>query len=85
MTERLNELERQVLIYRERISYHESIEEELKKNIESQVDVVLKMEEERLMMLKENKEFRERNRHLVNENDDFKEKISIFEKELEEL
>ena len=36
------------MTYQERISYHESIEDELKKNIESQVDVVLKMEEERL-------------------------------------
>ena len=49
-----------MLVYRERVSYHESIEEELKKNIESQVDVVLKMEEERLLMLKDNKEMRDK-------------------------
>jgi len=48
------------MIYRERVHYHESIEEELKKNIESQVDVVLKMEEERLLLLKENKEIKDK-------------------------
>lgn len=72
-------------MYREKVSYHESVEEELKKNIESQVDVVLKMEEERLMMLKENKEIKDKNRSLIFENDEFKNRISIFEKELEDL
>lgn len=85
MGDRLNELERQVLMYRERVSYHESVEDELKKNIESQVDVVLKMEEERLLLLKENKEFRDKNRSLLFENEEFRSKISMFEKELEEL
>jgi len=60
MHDRLAQLEQQVLIYRERVAYHESIEEELKKNIESQVDVVLKMEEERLLLLKDNKEIKDR-------------------------
>lgn len=32
------------MMYRERVSYHESVEDELKRNLESQVDVVLKME-----------------------------------------
>jgi len=35
MSDKLNDLEKQVMIYRERVHYHESIEEELKKNIES--------------------------------------------------
>lgn len=42
--------------YKERISYHESVEEEHKKNLEQQVDVILKMEEERLVLLREHKE-----------------------------
>ena len=63
------------MIYRERVSYHESIEEELKKNIESQVDVVLKMEEERLLMLKDNKEIRDKSER----------RMELFERELEEL
>jgi hypothetical protein len=42
------------------VAYHESIEEELKKNIESQVDVVLKMEEERLFLLRDNKEIKDK-------------------------
>ena len=53
------------MISRERLSYHESVEEELKKNLESQVDVVLKMEEERLMLLKEGKETREREKKVI--------------------
>lgn len=85
MTERLNELERQVLTYRERVSYHESVEDELKRNIEGQVDVVLKMEEERLLMIKDCKDIREKNRKLVFENEDFRNRIGIFETELEEL
>lgn len=85
MSERLSQLEQQVLVYRERVSYHESIEEELKRNIESQVDVVLKMEEERLLMLKDNKEFRDRSERLRTENDEYKRRMEIFERELEEL
>lgn len=85
LNEKLSDLEKQVMIYRERVYYHESIEEELKKNIESQVDVVLKMEEERLLLLKENKETKDKSRNLIYENDDYKNKINMFEKELEEL
>lgn len=61
------------------------MEDELKKNIESQVDVVLRMEEERLKMLRENKEFRERNRGLEGDNEEYRSKIEQFERELEEL
>ena len=53
-------LERQVCMYKERISYHESVEEEHKKNLEQQVDVILKMEEERLLLLREHKESAEK-------------------------
>jgi hypothetical protein len=35
MSDKLNELEREVLTYRERVAYHESMEDELKKNLES--------------------------------------------------
>jgi len=49
------------------------------------VDVVLKMEQERLMLLKESKEFKDKNRTLAFDNDEFRNKISTFEKELEEL
>jgi len=85
LSERLNELERQVLAYRERVSYHESVEEELKRNIEGQVDVVLRMEEERLLMIKDSKEVREKNKALVFENEDYRQRIALFESELEEL
>jgi len=43
------------------------------------------MEEERLLLLKENKEMKEKQKALVFENDDYKSKINIFETELEEL
>lgn len=85
LSDKLTDLEQQLLTYRERVAYHESMEDELKKNIESQVDVVLRMEEERLKMLKENKEFRERNRVLEGDNDEYRSKIELFERELEEL
>ncbi len=85
MSETLGELERQVMTYRERVNYHESMEEELKKNIESQVDVVLRMEEERLMLIKENKEIKEKNKGLSYEIDDYKGKIDLFERELSEV
>ena len=73
------------MVYRERVSYHESIEEELKKNIESQVDVVLKMEEERLLMLKDNKDMRDKSEKIRQENDEYKIRMELFERELEEL
>ena len=74
-----------MLVYRERVSYHESIEEVLKKNIESQVDVVLKMEEERLLMLKDNKDMRDKSEKIRQENDEYKKRMELFERELDEL
>lgn len=56
LTEKLSGLEKQVCMYKERITYHESVDEEHKKNLEQQVDVILKMEEERLVLLREHKE-----------------------------
>ncbi len=47
-------------MYKERIAYHESVDEEHKKNLEQQVDVILKMEEERLVLLREHKESTEK-------------------------
>jgi len=52
----MSHLEKQVNMYKERVNYHESIEEEHRKNLEQQVDVILKMEEERLTLLKEHKQ-----------------------------
>ena len=43
------------------------------------------MEEERLLMIKENKEIKDKNRGLNLENEDYRSRISLFEKELEEL
>lgn len=43
------------------------------------------MEEERLLLLKENKEIKDKNNNLTFENDEYKNKINVFEKELEEL
>ena len=70
MSDKMGDLEKQVMKYKERMSYHDSVEEELKKNIESQVDVVLKMEEERLILMKKEKELIESNRILHLENED---------------
>ena len=75
LSERVSSLESQVLMYRERVAYHESVEEELKRNLESQVDVVLKMEEERLMLLKEGKEVKERENRVRDENRRMRDRI----------
>ena len=56
MGQKLQSLEKQLIQYRERISYHQSMDNEHKKNLEQQVDVILKMEEERLILLKEHKQ-----------------------------
>ena len=43
------------------------------------------MEEERLLMLRECRDLREKCGDLTQENDDYKDKISLFERELEEV
>ena len=76
-------------MYKEKINYHESVEEEHKKNLEQQVDVILKMEEERLVLLKEHKEsqlkltdMQVEKQDLTAKNNDLTSKVEIFEKEL---
>ena len=86
-------------MYKERIAYHESVDEEHKKNLEQQVDVILKMEEERLVLLKEHKESASKleavekeksaleteKGDLATKNEQLLAKVGIFEKELETL
>ena len=81
--------EKQVCMYKEKINYHESVEEEHKKNLEQQVDVILKMEEERLVLLKEHKESQQKltdiqieKQELTEKNTDLTSKVEMFEKEL---
>ena len=76
-------------MYKEKINYHESVEEEHKKNLEQQVDVILKMEEERLVLLKEHKESQQKltdmqieKQELTEKNTDLTSKVEMFEKEL---
>ena len=76
-------------MYKEKINYHESVEEEHKKNLEQQVDVILKMEEERLVLLKEHKEsqlkltdMQVEKQELTAKNTDLTSKVEMFEKEL---
>ena len=49
------------------------------------MDVVLKMEEERLLMLKDNKDMRDKSEKIRQENDEYKRRMELFERELEEL
>ena len=79
-------------MYKERINYHESVEDEHKKNLEQQVDVILKMEEERLVLLKEHKQatesiekFQKENIDLNQRNEGLNAQISTFEEELQKL
>ena len=99
LTEKLSSLEKQVCLYKERISYHESVEEEHKKNLEQQVDVILKMEEERLVLLREHKASAEKQEELItaqqgweqekydlmSKNQELISKVSLFEQELANL
>lgn len=43
------------------------------------------MEEERLLLLRDSKEVKDRNDKLQRENEDFRAKVGEFEKELEDL
>jgi hypothetical protein len=43
------------------------------------------MEEERLLLMREGKEIKDKNRLLQSENDEYRNKIATFEKELEDL
>lgn len=54
--QKVEKLEAQLKQYKDRVSYHRSLEEEHRKNLESQVDVLLKMEEERLVLIKEHQQ-----------------------------
>ena len=86
-------------MYKERISYHESVEEEHKKNLEQQVDVILKMEEERLLLLREHKAAAEKQEEveglkqqwegekteLTSRNEVLVRQVSLFEGELSTL
>ena len=45
----------------------------------------MKMEEERLVLVREGKEHRDRNRELDRDNRDMRDRIGMFERELEEL
>ena len=86
-------------MYKERIAYHESVDEEHKKNLEQQVDVILKMEEERLVLLREHKESTEKFKELETQqgswmtekedltmkNEDMRAKVSMFEQQLGSL
>ena len=99
LTEKLSMLERQVCMYKERISYHESVEEEHKKNLEQQVDVILKMEEERLQLLREHKasaekleqmdktrdEWQAEKMDLTSKNENLVKQVGLFETELATL
>jgi len=86
-------------MYKERIAYHESVDEEHKKNLEQQVDVILKMEEERLVLLREHKASKEKFEELEQErvqwqcektdltgrNQQLDAKVALFTKELSGL
>lgn len=49
---------------RERIQFMETMEQAQKKDLEEHVDVLLKMEQERLIILKENTEIKEQKAQL---------------------
>jgi hypothetical protein len=47
--------------------------------------VVLRMEEERLILIRENKEIKDKNKGLIYDVEDYKSKLDMFERELSEV
>lgn len=73
MTTRLNT---QVSQFRERVVFLEQMEKAQKKELEEHVDVLLKMEQERLIILKENQKMKQDKTELEVQNNNYEEKIS---------
>ena len=63
----------------------ETVEQEQKKELEEHVDVLLKMEQERLILIKENQKIKEERTELTLTNSNYKEKIDQVEEHLNSL
>lgn len=61
------------------------MEQEQKKELEEHVDVLLKMEQERLILIKENQKIKEERTELTLTNSNYKEKMEQFEEHLNSL
>lgn len=83
--ERKMESGKELLELKEKIKYYEAVEDELKHKVEEQMDVVLKMEEERLQLLKETQESKERTKTIVEEMEDIKKMMETCGTQLQNL
>lgn len=66
----------------ERNTFLETVEAEQKKELEDHVEVMLKMEQERLLMLKENQKIKEEKMEVSLQNQNYKDKLQLFETHL---
>lgn len=66
----------------ERNTFLETVEAEQKKELEEHVEVMLKMEQERLLLLKENQKVKEEKMEVSIQNQNYKDKLQLFETHL---
>jgi len=78
-------LEKQIVQHQERQTFLETVEGEQKKELEEHVDVLLKMEQERLILIKENQKIKEEKTELALSNSNYREKMESFESVLNSL
>ena len=68
-------LQKQIVQLQERNTFLETVEAEQKKELEEHVDVMLKMEQERLLLLKENQKIKEEKMEMSLQNQNYKDKL----------
>lgn len=66
----------------ERNTFLETVESEQKKELEEHIEVMLKMEQERLLLLKENQKVKEEKMEINIQNTNYKDKLQLFETHL---
>lgn len=75
-------LQKQIVQLKERVVYLETIENAQKKELEEHIDVLLKMEQERLLIIKEKEQSLKAKEELAQQNQNYMERIGQFEKHL---
>lgn len=74
-----------MLSLQERTVFLETVEQQQKKELEEHIDVLLKMEQERLLLLRESDSLKKDKASLAETNDGYKDKLSKFEEHLSAL
>ena len=78
-------LNKQLNHFKERQTFLETVEQEQKKELEEHIDVLLKMEQERLILIKENQGLKQEKTQLEQQSKNYEEKMGLFETHLGSL